>query len=68
MSFLIEENSVTNPCFLPESCWLFLIRQVFWLVLNIASFPNYFSGYGNDCLGVELTATGIAPDFNGIPF
>jgi len=22
MSFLIEENSFTNPCFLPESFWL----------------------------------------------
>ena len=39
------------------------------LFLFNASFPNCFSGYiALIAFGNELTATGIAPDFNGIPF
>ena len=58
----------TIPAFYPKAVDVF-IRQVFWLVLFYASFPNCFSGYiAWIAFGNELTATGIAPDFNGIPF
>jgi hypothetical protein len=39
------------------------------LFLFNASFPNCFSGYiALIAFGNELTATGIAPDLNGVPF
>jgi hypothetical protein len=58
----------TIPAFYPKAVDVF-IRQVFWLVLFYASFPNCFSGYiAWIAFGNELTATGIAPDLNGIPF
>jgi hypothetical protein len=53
MSFLEKENHnelsrviiypsliFYNPCFLPESCWFILIRQVFWLVLLKVILPK----------------------------
>jgi hypothetical protein len=58
----------TIPAFYPKAVDVF-IRQVFWLVLFNASFPNCFSGYiALIAFGNELTATGIAPDLNGVPF
>ncbi len=57
-------------CFSPESSGkLNLFWQVFWLVpayrLPISCFMKQWHA---DNHLIELTATGIAPDFHGIPF
>lgn len=62
ISGLSPESSLINVC-----TW-----QVFWLALFVRGLPmpvcNRYSGLRVEQNFTELTATGIAPDFNRIPF
>jgi hypothetical protein len=62
----LHKKPFTKP--LPEECIIQKIRQVFWLVHPAA--PSHPQGAVAKITEENsgLTATGIAPDFNGIPF